>query len=146
MRDNEGLIDKCLDVFLTHREADEPTILRELVARGIQPKLAWQLIQFVPMAFCHRLLRGTGVLFPESFLAQDPRTEARTRGELKDVPLYVEAAEMAEAWIADGVPREQWIAIAGRSAEYHVINLFIGKGSQLRGIHLAEPILFDYEE
>jgi hypothetical protein len=139
-------IEKAIEVFLTHPEADQETILAALANCGIAPPEAWRLYQFVPMAFCHVVLRPHGVHFPSDYTSIRYDSEAQQQRPLSGEPLYQAAVGAAERRLVSGWDPRELLPVFGRSAEYAVINDMLHQGSQLRDIRLIEPALFEFEE
>jgi hypothetical protein len=134
----------AVDVFLAHPRADQDETLTALADRGLAPREAWRLYQFVPIAFCHVVLRGSGVGFEPAYLSVHPDTGVRERRLLSDEPIYTAAVRLAEERVAAGAA--ELLPVLGRSAEYAVINHLLHQGSQLRHIRLVEPALFEFAE
>jgi hypothetical protein len=136
----------AVEVFLAHPRADQDATLAALAGRGLAPRDAWRLYQFVPIAFCHVVLRGSGVEFQPAYLSVHPDTMAREQRLLSDEPFYTAAVRAAEERVAAGATLAELLPVFGRSAEYAAINQLLHKGSQLRDIRFVEPALFEFVE
>jgi hypothetical protein len=139
-------VNTAVEVFLALPRADQEATLEALAGRGLAPREAWRLYQFVPIAFCHVVLRGRGVHFEPGYLSIHPDTMAREMRLLSDEPLYTAAIRVAVVRIAAGATPEELLPVFGRSAEFAAINQMLHKGSQLRDIALVEPALFEFVE
>jgi hypothetical protein len=139
-------VNTAVEVFLAHPHADQDETLAALADRGLAPRQAWRLYQFVPIAFCHVVLRGSGVGFLPAYLSVHPDTDAREERLLSDEPIYAAAVRLAEQRVAAGAGPAELLPVFGRSAEYAAVNQLLHQGSQLRDIRLVEPLLFEFVE
>jgi hypothetical protein len=139
-------IEKAVEVFFAHPEGGQENILAALANCGIAPPVGWRLYQFVPMAFCHVVLRPHGVQFAPDYLSLHPDTKVQQQHPLAGEPLYLAAVRVAERLLASGCDPRQLHPVYRQSAEYAVINDLLGGGGQLRDLVLCEPILFEFVE
>lgn len=139
-------VNTAVEVFLALPHADQDETLSALADRGLSPRDAWRLYQFVPIAFCHVVLRGSGVEFQPAYLSIQPDTMDRKRQLLSEEPIYAAAVRAAEERVAAGATPTGLLPVFGRSAEYAAINQLLHQGSELRDIGLVEPALFEFEE
>jgi hypothetical protein len=139
-------IETAIEVLLANPQADQDATLAALVAEGFTPREAWRAYQFLPIAFIHVALRGSGVRFEPSYLLMNPETAARTQHRFEDEPLYVEGVKVAERLVATGYSARQFLPVLGRSAEYHAIRQLRRPDGDLRGIGLTEPILMEFQD
>jgi hypothetical protein len=57
------VIATAISIFYANPKADRETILQALDNAGIPPREAWELYQFLPIAFVHVAFRDQGVAF-----------------------------------------------------------------------------------
>lgn len=117
----EALVLDFVEQFLNHPGADEATMRRVLVRKGISREDAWLLVQFAPTAFCRVALRSSGVAFLDSYLSYRPDPRVEIRRLFKDQAIYAAACRVAEVLIANGFVHERVIPIAAGSAEFNAL-------------------------
>ena len=132
--------------FYANPKADQETILQALNDAGIPPRHAWELYQFLPIAFVHVAFRDQGVVFTPDYELDAAGSSARTRHKFMDEPIYVAGVTAAEGALADGHTALELRPVFHHSAEYAVILKLIGPDGSMDGIRLTEPVLFEYEE
>jgi hypothetical protein len=139
-------IAKAIAIFYANPKADQETILRALDNAGIPPREAWELYQFLPIAFVHVAFRDQGVVFTPDYELDAAGSSARTRHNFADEPIYVAGVAAAEGMLADGHTALELRPVFRQSAEYAVILKLVRPDGSLDGIGLTEPLLFEYEE
>jgi hypothetical protein len=140
----DGKVETVVEVLFANPNAEQAEVLDAIEQRGIPPRDAYRLYQFVPIAFVHVVLRGRGVEFQEGFELWNSDTQERSHHWLRDEPFYVAAVRSAERWVALGHTPEQLLPILGRSAEWDLIRRYRQPNGDLRGIWLTEPVLFEF--
>jgi|RhiMetdeSRZDD1v2_1073273.scaffolds.fasta_scaffold408474_2 hypothetical protein len=139
-------IAKAIATFYANPKADRETILQALENAGISPREAWELHQFLPIAFVHVAFRDLGVIFTPDYELEAAGSSARTRHKFADEPIYVAGVAAAEGALADGHTALELRPVFRHSAEYPVILQLVRPDGSMDGIGLTEPILFEYEE
>jgi hypothetical protein len=136
----------AITTFYANPKADQETILRALDDAGIPPRQAWELYQFLPIAFTHVAFRDQGVIFTPDYQLDAAGSSARTRHMFADEPIYVAGVTAAEGALADGHTALELRPVFHHSAEYAAILQLVPPDGSTDGIELTEPILFEYEE
>ena len=137
-------VDEAVEVMLRNPEADQDQMVGLWGDCGFTPLVAWRAYQFLPIAFTHVVLRGSGVTFQPGYDLMDPDAGTHSRHRLADEPLYSAAVAAAEAWAAEGCTPQQLLPIFGRSAEWSVIRQLVGPDGRLDGVVLTEPLLMPF--
>ena len=127
--------------FQTHPQADDDVIAQHLSAGGLDDESAVTLIQFIPIAFCRFVFRGSGIQFAPTYVVMDTRGKAVGEHLLEDEPVFRETLALCEAARAEGRGSDFFLPIAARSAGYQVIQELLQKGSQPENIITSPPIL-----
>jgi hypothetical protein len=78
------------------------------------------------------------IQFPEHFQSFDLETGNKTRKAYAEHLLFQEATKYAEIAVSKGLKGDNFIAVAGRSAEFHAINQMELSGSKIENIVLSE--------
>jgi hypothetical protein len=73
------IIATAISIFYANPKADQETILQALDNAGIPPREAWELYQFLPIAFVHVAFRDQGVVFTPDYELDAAGSSARTR-------------------------------------------------------------------
>jgi hypothetical protein len=139
-------IAKAITIFYANPKAEQETILQALDDAGISPRQAWELYQFLPIAFVHVAFRDQGVDFTPGYELDAAGSSARTRHKFADEPIYVAGVIAAEGALADGRTALELRPVFRHSAEYAAILQLIRPDGSMDGIALTEPVLFEYEE
>jgi len=142
----DDLVAKAIHVLLSQPEADQTAALAALESKGVTPREAWRLYQFLPIAFFHVIMRGKGVVFEPHYIAVNPITLDHTQHKFVDEPLYIAGVNAAEQMIAIEQSPQDLFPIYGRSAEYHTLLQLLPPDGDPMGIGFVEPILYDYEK
>jgi hypothetical protein len=126
-------------VDLLRRQLDDISVYRELVAHGIERSIAARLVEFLPIVYCRLLLARSGVHFAETYCRVLPNGTRTSSRPFSGESLWNELMTFAEVEIATGVKRPQVLAIAGRSAEWRVVNELLRGKAPLEDVWLTEP-------
>lgn len=121
-------------------ELSDEAAFAELLARGVEQTLAARLIEFLPMAYVRVIFGTVGPRFAASFRRR--LTDGTTQEfPLLSEPIWDAAIAHAHSELHGGVSRNDLLAIAGRSAEFHGINKLLKTGSKLQDIALTPTTL-----
>jgi len=133
-------ISKAVAIFRGSRSAEDNELHRSLVKAGIESEVAARLIEFLPMAYCRLTLAASGARFPNVFrrVLQDGTFEERP---LSSEPVWNAAVAFAEGESERGVPAEDLLAIAARSAEFHAANQLLQGGAKLENLAFEPTVL-----
>lgn len=130
------MIERALPILQRSRELDDYAVIEALVADGSDRADAFEIIVFVPLAFSRYLLRQSGINFPRAYrLFIGGQTRLKLLGK---EPVYRAAMELASRQVGGTL---DYTAIAGRCAEFKMINAALQDGSQLRDLMVAEPMV-----
>lgn len=121
-------------------DSSDERVLEELMRRGIEERIAFRLVLFVPSAYCRVLLRQSGVRFSEMYHQRGSDKE----WPLANEPIWTEAIRSAESE-SKTIPKDDYLRVAARSAEFNVINQMLYKGSKLKDLTLT-PILVRWSD
>ena len=127
---------------LSTPEADDSDVGAALLQSGVSERRAFELILWVPFAFGRTLLRGPGLVLPDHFSIINSEGTRVGRGAFRDQPVYVAALNLPDELRRTGYSAEDFMAIAGRSAEVKAVNSALYAGSQLADLELEEPAVF----
>ena len=130
----------AVDVFQECLEVDDWQTIQKLVAAGIDQSIALKLVQFVPLAFCRYMLKGTGVGFSPHYQLVESGSNKSLELCLADEPVYEEALIAAERVFASGLG-QYYYSVAGRSAEFNAINSALNAGSKLENQVCSAPVI-----
>lgn len=140
----EAQISKAVSLFRTARSLGDEAIFRALVADRLEPRLAARLVEFVPMAYGRFLLEKSGARFSEYFQRMLPNGASEER-RLSSEPVWNAAIAFARAEAKQGVSLQDFMAVAGRSAEFQAANKLLNQGSMLENL-VFTPYLFPWSE
>jgi hypothetical protein len=126
-----------VECFIANPRKNDDEITPILKAKGIDESFIPAYLLWIPMAFGRFMLRGE-IQFPEHFQSFDPETEKITRRAFSEHLLFQEATKYAETAVSNGLKGNDFLAVAGRSAEFHVINQMELSGSKIENIVLSE--------
>jgi hypothetical protein len=134
------IISKAVAVFRRLQSAQDDEVYYALVAAGIERQLAARLVEFLPLAYCRLILAATGARFSNTFcrVLKDGTFEERL---LSDEPVWNAAVAFADAERERGVPGEELLIVAARSAEFQAANQLLQGGSKLENLAFARPAL-----
>jgi hypothetical protein len=136
----EEFVEKSLSTFQEGKNFNNREIVNRLAAHGINEEIAWRIICFVPLAFCRVMLQSSGVHFAPTYLLKSSAVEFEEEKVLAEEPFFEAAVKVAQSKIGS-TSGDFFLAVAGRSAEFHVINTALNDGSQLENLVLTSPII-----
>ncbi len=134
------IISKAVTILRALRSAEDDVLYRALVQAGIERQVAARLIEFLPMAYCRLILAASGARFPNVFrrVLADGTSEERP---LSSEPVWNAAVAFAEGESERGVPAEDLLAVAARSAEFHAANQLLQGGAKLENLAFEPTVL-----
>lgn len=127
---------QAIPAFVAHRQSPDEALTDALIASGRSRAEAERLLIFMPIAFARVLLNDLGVMFPGTYKLQTPSGELVSRRFMAQ-PVFYAATAVAKM----GHDRDTFLAVAGRSAEFKVVNQALNDGSKPKHLLLSEPIL-----
>jgi hypothetical protein len=117
-------------------EKNDGEIYDDLVKRGFAPADADRLVAFVPLAFGRVLVATLPVTFPETAILVEGGSRREVR--LADEPIFAEAAAHARK---GALTRDQFGALALRSAEINALNKALNAGSKPEDLAFSPPVV-----
>lgn len=130
-------------LFTQHTHADDEELMSIMCTDGVEKKYAKYLVAFIPLAFVRVLLDTQGPTFQPTYQHHNSVTGTYASIPLREQPVYQAAYDVATIWMHQGVDRQSFFAVAGRSAELQALNKLLQQGSELKNIECAEPAFFD---
>jgi hypothetical protein len=134
----EAQIQIYIDYLLSHPQADDEAVVNALKEAGIGEYRAFELVLWVPMAFGRAVLERPDFKLPSTFQLMASDGQKFLRRRFSDEPVYVEAHRIATALAEPGF---SFLVIGGRSAEFQAVNEALLKGSELKNLVPAEPVV-----
>ena len=133
-------IAKAVTIFRKSPDLDECGRFRHLVSDGIERRVAARLVEFLPIAYERVLLADSGVRFPDLFERNLPGG-AHDKRLLSSEPVWNVSLEFARNEQSCGVSKQDIMALAGRSAEFHAANELLRNGGRLDGIGFVPSLM-----
>jgi hypothetical protein len=134
-------ISATIQMFCDRPELSDESVFQELIRAGIPRHYAAQIVEFTPAVFARLMLGPKGVRFSDRFIRQGCSPEERP---LTSQPVWAEIYDFAKAH-GDSLGRREWIAVAGRSAEFDAVNRLLNDGASLDSIILT-PLCLGWPE
>jgi hypothetical protein len=135
----------ALLIYRTHPDFEDYDIFIHLVEEGVDRNIAARLVEFIPCVYVRILFAKSGVVLSNFFQRMDKNANKLPEQLLTSVPLWNEIVTYAQSELQTGIPQEDIVIIASRSAEYNAISDLIKKGAKLNGIRTT-PLLFGWPE
>ena len=126
-----------VDCFVANPRLTDDEMTFVLKQKGLDESFIPGYLVWIPMAFCRFMLQGE-IQFPAHYQSFDPATEKTSRKSYSENLLFQEATKYAEVAVSQGLRGNNFIAVAGRSAEFHAINQMELAGSEFENIVLSE--------
>ena len=142
----EVLVSDVVRLFRQKTDVDDGGVLKLLMERGLTEQQAEELTVFVPMAFCRVMLGDSGVTFSEQYILMSYGSGASVTRSLSSQPIYRAALEIARGEEKSGVARNDFLAVAGRTAEFNAISQALDGGSKPEDLVLTPPVIFTNQE
>ncbi|HEX9200286.1 MAG TPA: hypothetical protein VF865_12055 [Acidobacteriaceae bacterium] len=117
-------------IFRESPELSDDETIAKLVTYGFDPQLAARLVAFVPMAYFRIMLENSGAQFSDDFQQELPGGKVELRA-LTSEPLWGASLEFARNDAKSGISAQQFLAVAGRSAEADAANQALNAGHKL---------------
>lgn len=122
---------------------DDEEVVRAIVEQGVHASQATRLVQFIPIAFCRFVFRGSGVQFAENYVVLGPDGQPADELPLRDEPVFREAMAQCEAAAAAGQRAPYFLPVAARSAGFKAIQDLLQRGSRPENILTSPPLICD---
>jgi hypothetical protein len=128
-----------IEVFHNNRQADNVTMAKILISKGIDEEIAWKVINFMPIAFNRVMLASEEINFKTTYVVLiDDSTQMKK--SLIEEDIFNQSILLAQSKIGN-MSGDIWLSVAGRSAEFHVINELLKSGSQLKDLRFTDIII-----
>jgi len=125
------------------KEASDAEICAELRSRGEDPVEVEKSVALVPLAFGRVILEPMRVRVCDYALVPNPDSKGSAEIVLLDEPIFAAALAYARDARAKGLmTRDEYLAVAGRSAELDGVNQALNAGSKPEDLVLGPPLLF----
>ena len=117
---------------------EDGELANRLAGAGVDPKRAWRLVTFVPIAFGRVVLPEFGVeTQPTYLIRRDDGTDLRRR--LRDEPEYRAAADH----VVDFRSLPGFKELASRSAEVNALSNLLNAGSEGKDAVMTEILTYE---
>ena len=123
-------------------DADDLSLFGALRELGMKAPLAARLVEFVPLVYCRLLLSRAGVHFSDYFRRGNAESELTP---FVSDPVWNAVLEFAETERNGGFQYHEFVAVAGRSAEFQGVNDLLNQGSKPQDIALL-PVVLPWSE
>lgn len=117
------------------KELEDNKLVELLVSNGIPELEAIEIMLFLPVAFCRKLLPQ--INWPPDYVDFYSKNRQITR-LYKDNPRYLIIQSEAENYWTLNADKDIVLNVAGRSAEFKSINQLLLGGSQLKDIDVTQ--------
>lgn len=108
-----------------------------LISHGIPENEAIEIVLFVPIAFCRKLLPK--VKWPQEYI--EVKNHNQVEKLFSDNPRYLIIEAEVNTYWGTNPKKEVILNIAGRSAEFKAINDLLLKGGQLEDIQMNKVVV-----
>jgi hypothetical protein len=122
-------------------QAEDEEIIRALTAQGVEERRAVRLVQFVPIAFCRFVFRGSGVQFADDYVVLGPDGQPAAQLPLAEDEVFREATAHCEAAAAAGQGAPYFLPVAARSGGFRAIQELMQKGARPEDIRTVPPVI-----
>ena len=131
-----------IGLFVENAGKEDSELIAHLIHQGVAERIAERLVAFLPLAFGRVVIENTArVTFSDKF-------EVYATGEEKTLsqePVYSEAFRLARDIYRSGqIPREQFLAVANRSAELGAVTKALSDGADINGASLNAVVLWGF--
>jgi hypothetical protein len=123
-------------------EVENNELCHQLIFNDIPWEEAFELVIFLPIAFCRAMLPG--IKWPTEyvdFFSKEKKVVKKYRDNMR----YQIMEEETRQYLKNQVSSEFIINIAGRSSDFHVINDLLNQGGDLEDVILTETYIIRHE-
>jgi hypothetical protein len=129
----------AVQIFLKHPSATESELVGKISAGVGSSDLAERLVEFVPLAFGRIILVRAGVQLPGRFVRMLDDGTFTPECPLEAEPVWKPAMDFARR-AETRLSKDEFLAIAARSAEFDAVNKACQAGSNPKDLVGAVPI------
>ena len=134
-------IRRAVPVFTAYPGEDVYVIRDELVKAGVPPRLAADVVEFLPLAVARAVMDGMGIHFAEEYVRRSPQGRVIEQKRLTDEPVYREA--LAAAAEISGMGDTVFQALVERSPEYRAVRTALDGGARADDLSCGMPIMIE---
>jgi hypothetical protein len=120
--------------------ASDNEIYNAFLLEGVDPHLAADFVDFIPLAYGRLLLANSGARFSDSFQRRLPDGQLSESRPLSSEPIWNLISSLAKEELSSGISKDRLLSVAGRSAEIDAANQLLNKGSKLEDIVFSAPV------
>ncbi len=136
---NANKLSQFIDLFHKNRQADNVSMSEIFISKGIEKEIAWKVIHFMPVAFDRIMLASKKIIFPNTYIILKCDNTQIVKSFTEE-EIFNQSILLAQSK-AGNMSGDKWLSVAGRSAEFHVINGLLQSGSQLEDIRFTNMII-----
>ncbi|HEV7229841.1 MAG TPA: hypothetical protein VGO45_00850 [Bacteroidia bacterium] len=119
-----------------HATATEEDLLELFISEGIEEKHAIEIIVFLPIAFCRRMI--TTVSWKDEYI-EIPQNGAPLKKKFRDNEYYRIIYVMVDKYFSESPKRDVVLGISEMSAEFVAFNDFVRDGGILENMQPGIP-------
>jgi hypothetical protein len=120
-------------------QVEDNEILEAFRLNKIQEPYASRLLVFLPIAACRLMLPD--VCFVDDYVEIDRLSKKSSKKKFSESVLYTAVVKEVDEYFSSRPGGDNVLKIAGRSAEFRVINDLLNCGGKLEGIRLTAMVL-----
>lgn len=130
-------------IFCNLPELSDKQVVQELVQAGIEQSYAARIVEFTSVVFARHILGPMGVRFSDIFIRRASNDYTKEQS-LSSHPVWMEINEFVKTR-GHMFGKDEWLAIAGRSAEFDAVNQLLNRGASLSNLILT-PLSLQWPE
>lgn len=135
-------VNMAVAALQSHAQFDDNDIIRVVMQQGVDELQATRLVQFLPIAFCRFVFRGSAVRFAENYVILGPDGQPKAELPLRDDPVFQEAIAHCEAAAASGQSAPYFLPVAARSGGFKAVQDLLQKGARPEDILTGPPMIW----
>ncbi len=132
-------ITTAVQILRKYPEAEDADIYERLLAAGINKHTAARLLEFLPLAYGRTMIGRSGARLCQTYHRMDEHGHLIER-PLEAQPLWHEVVAYAHADTHRGISRQEFLAIALRSAEVRALNKALNDGLKATDVVFTQPV------
>lgn len=128
---------KGVETFRDNPQAEETTLIMNLVNQEIDELTASSIVDFIPIAFTRVGLEHLNIKFQDYFQCVDRKGNVLKKTKLLDIPIYAEALRFAKEDSGMFLDNDEFLAIESYNAEFKAINNALNQGSKIEDLVIS---------
>jgi hypothetical protein len=132
-------LSEFIEIFHANRENNNIVIAEILISNGVNEEIAWKIIYFMPVAFNRVMFASEKMNFPNTYISLVD-DNIQIENSFTEEEIFNQSILLAQSKIGN-MSGDKWLSVAGRSAEFHVINELLKSGSQLKDVKFTNMII-----